>query len=175
MKGASSRALGRLALCVLAALALLGLAAAAWADGPTPTARLFLWPPSWTMVPGEVQTIDVEVREVSDLYGFQVYVHYDPTALEVAEVRLGGFLTPGFPIQTVDEDAGRIMAALAQVNPEPPKSGGGTLFSIDFIALQAGASDVSLDAENSILTDRDAQAFDVTYGPYRTFLPLVIR
>jgi len=90
------------------------------------------------------QTIDiaVQVQDVEDLYGIDILMEYDATALEVldmdstlpgVQVMLGTLLDPGFVIVNLaDNDMGRLRMAMTQLNPSTPKSGTGTLIVVRF-------------------------------------------
>ena len=94
--------------------------------------------------------IDVEVRVVRELYGADVQLRFDPAVLEVVDaddavegvqLQLDPFLDTDMVINNVvDNDAGTTWYALTQLNPSPPRSGDGRLFSLLVRRRSAGAA-----------------------------------
>jgi hypothetical protein len=186
------RRAGILRVCGLLVVSLaLGLAAPAQAAPPA--CRLVLAPAQAAIAPGQDQALDVRVEQVTGLYAYQCTIEYDPAVLRVRDadpnmpgiqVRLGSFLQADFVQQnSVDEVQGRITVIVTQINPTPAVSGSGVLFSMDFIGLAPGSSAVRADRGKTIITNRDAEAFAVTYtdaeigvgSNWAVFLPLLRR
>jgi hypothetical protein len=189
---------GRRGPCLLARLSLvwlsiLGCVARAEALG----VRVDLTPATSQIRPEQMQTLSVQVHDVEELYAFQMEIQYDPAVLRVVDadhnaangiqVRLGSFLRPDLvQANTVDAEHGRILVAMTQMNPSDPVSGSGTLFCVDMVGLTAGRSPVTVDRARSILTNLDAEPFDVTYadaaievkptvpGRHAVYLPVVL-
>ena len=107
-------------------------------------------PAQRTMAAGETAEITVAVSNVTDLYGFDVLLKYDPQVLEVQDmdpnkkgiqVAQGVFLDAGLvAINSVDPVQGEIHFVMTQINPSTPKSGTGALVVVRFKAVKAGAS-----------------------------------
>ncbi|GAB4164286.1 MAG: hypothetical protein Fur0021_39840 [Candidatus Promineifilaceae bacterium] len=95
--------------------------------------------------------VAVEVTDVTDLFGFDITLTFDPTVVQVVdmnpatpdrtEVALGAFLEPGFEVRNqVDNALGTLQYVMTQVNPSPSKSGSGVLLVVRFQGIQAGAA-----------------------------------
>ena len=102
---------------------------------------------------GMTTTVEIRILGVTDLYGAEVHLMFDPTIVRVVdadlsspstvEVALGDFPYPDSVAQNVaDNTAGTIDVAVAQWDPRPPCDGDGTLCTITFEALQWGISPV---------------------------------
>ncbi len=99
---------------------------------------------------GETIDVAVAVENVTDLYGFDIAVGFDPALVEVVDldpdldgiqVALGLFLDPGFVIfNQANNELGQLRLVMTQLNPSTPKSGGGNLLVVRFRALQTGVS-----------------------------------
>ena len=117
-----------------------------WAQGTVVT----LSPLSAQVEEGDTVTVDIVVENVTDLYGAQVQLEYDPTLVTVldanenmagVQVEPGTFLSPDFIAQNeVDLTAGRISYAVSQQAPHDAVDGSGTLATITFQGEQIGVS-----------------------------------
>ena len=143
-----------------------------WADRPPVT--VVGSPNRVSLAPGETATVDITAVDVQELYAYEMYIDYNPAVVRVVDadgiaangvqVQLGDFVRPDLVITNrVDETGGRISVAVSQWNPTLPRSGTGTLFSVTFMALATGDAQIRTDVADSILTDRDAERFDVTF------------
>jgi len=116
---------------------------------------------------GETIETAVEVSSVSDLYGFDITISYDPNIVEVVDfdpdldgiqVALGLFLDPGFVIfNQADNDLGQLRLVMTQLNPSESKSGTGNLMVVRFRARQTGETPLLLVAGQ--LAQRDGTSF----------------
>ena len=102
---------------------------------------------------GMTTTVDIRILGVTNLYGAEVHLTFDPTVVRVVdadpssagtvEVALGGFPYPDYIAQNLaDNVAGTIDVAVAQIDPRSARHGEGTLCSITFEALAWGISPV---------------------------------
>jgi hypothetical protein len=101
-------------------------------------------PPDAQVVVNQNIDIAVEVENVSNLYGIDVLLEFDPQAVEVVDmdpfldgvqVQLGQFMDPGFSIiNLADNDLGRLRLAMTQLNPSDPKEGTGNIVVVTFLA-----------------------------------------
>jgi minor extracellular serine protease Vpr len=103
---------------------------------------------------GQSFNMDVRVESISDLYGFETTIRFDPAILEVVDadgskpgvqVNRGAWL-PGsahIVINNADNGAGRIDYAATLVAPAPALNGSGNLVSIPFRAKAVGSTPVS--------------------------------
>lgn len=109
---------------------------------------------------GEGAQIQVEIRivDVQDLYGADVRLAFDPALLQVidADPNTPGtqitprsdLLSPDFVIKNeADNQAGTVWYAVTQLNPTPPASGTGALFSFAFSVVGSGTATVGLDQQ----------------------------
>jgi LysM repeat protein len=110
---------------------------------------------------GSTTTVDIRIENVADMYGAEVHLNFDPALLEVVDadadmdgvqIQSGAFLSPDFVAQNnVDQAAGQINYAIAQMSPNQPVSGSGVLATVTFRGEVAGTSVVNF--TNVILSD----------------------
>jgi hypothetical protein len=133
------------ALILMVALLPVGV----WADGTTVSFE----PSSATAEIGDTVNVDVRIANVSNMYGAEVHITFDPARLQVLDDDLdtpGVQILPGsfFPktdpvfivLNEADNTAGTIDFAIALLAPESPLSGTGTLATIRFAAQMAGTA-----------------------------------
>ena len=101
--------------------------------------------------PGENFTINVNVSNVANLYGYEIHLYYNTTILDGLSVELppDHFLKPvkpyGIYIQALDiNDAynathGEVLASVILLAPEPAKNGNGTLITVTFEVTGTGS------------------------------------
>jgi hypothetical protein len=122
-----------------------------------------------TVSQGDSFAADVNISGVTDLYGFELDLNFDPTVLQATDVLEGSFLPSGgdtfFIPGTIDNTVGSVtfnadtlLSAISGVN------GGGTLLQFDFIATGVGASFLNLG--NVLLLDSSGNeiASSITNG-----------
>lgn len=113
-------------------------------------------PPSVTKVVGENAVIDLYVQDVTNLYGLDLRVSFDPTIGQVVDQDpapgtqievLYTFLSPGFVLHRETQSPAAsppncgvwcIWFAGTQLNPTPPATGSGSVARVTFFGLQAG-------------------------------------
>ena len=120
---------------------------------------------------GQSMPLPVSVADIQDLYGIEFYLRFDPAVVQVTDadpstngvqVAEGDFLSADFVARNeVDNQAGTIDYAVMQVNPNEPRSGGGTLLTIRFQGVGAGRTS-QLEVEAIVLTTRDGDVIPVT-------------
>jgi hypothetical protein len=109
-----------------------------------------------TLSLGDSFAADVNISNVTNLYGFQLDFNFNPAALHATDVLEGAFLPSGgttfFIPGAIDNNAGSVgfnadtlLSAVSGVN------GGGRLLQFDFIATGVGTS--SLNLGNVLLLD----------------------
>jgi len=101
---------------------------------------------------GSTGVVNILVEDVTDLYGFEFEITFDPTVLEVvdadpgkegAQIGAGDFLSPDWLLDnTVDNDSGTIAYALCQLSPSEPQSGDGVLATITWRGKTLGTSPI---------------------------------
>ncbi|MFQ5592822.1 MAG: right-handed parallel beta-helix repeat-containing protein [Anaerolineae bacterium] len=111
-------------------------------------------------------SVEVRIRDVTDLFAAEIMLEYDPAVLEVldadpgqsgTQIQTGTFPNPlnGFvATNQVDNGAGTVLYAVTLVNPSTPVSGTGPLAFITFRGKAPG--DSALTFQRAVLSDRDA-------------------
>jgi hypothetical protein len=176
-----------------AAAAVLALAAASGRPaGASLATTVSVTPASGTYAAGMVVQVTVRVDNVTDLYGADVQLTFDPARMEVLDANAG---LPGVQVtpkhellaaglvaqQTADNTAGTIDYAVTQVDPAPPASGSGALFAFDARMLTTGTVDITV-TEHELATKgadvipADASGASYTIVPaHRVYLPFTSR
>lgn len=137
--------------------------------GQNTEATLRVLPPALEITAGQTVDIAVAVEDVTELYGFDIAVAYDPAIVEVMDLdpeedgiqlALGVFLDPGFVIfNQADNSLGQLRLVMTQLSPSTPKSGDGNLVVIRFRGRQTGQTPLLL------LTGELAQRDGTTFEP----------
>ncbi len=145
---------------------------------------------------GELLTVTLQLEQVSNLFGVDVQLTFDPSILQVedadpdtrlVQITPGGFPDLGPPdmklgmvfTNTVDNEMGVLEYAVGLLQDTPPAVGSGTLCTITFQAKALGYS--ALDIILADLADPEAQLFDnvitvngsILIPKYRVYLPLI--
>jgi len=109
---------------------------------------------SYTVTVGQEFTVPVRIANVSNLYGADVRVAFDPAVLQGVSVVGGGFLNyPNWVIRQGFYGPGPwcpsqcAWYALTQLRPALPVSGSGVLAYVTFRALQPGTSPLTVLAQ----------------------------
>ena len=136
------------------------------AQGPT----VVIKPPSGEVAVGATTTVDIYIEDVTNLYGAEVHLTFDPALLEVADadpgmagvqIQAGTFLNPYFPAQNiVDQAAGKIDFAISQGPNDQPVSGSGVLATVTFQGKAAGTSAINF--VSVILADNEGEPINAT-------------
>jgi hypothetical protein len=107
-------------------------------------------PSSKTITNGDEVTLDVNVTGISDLFGFEMSISYDPSVLQYESILSdASFLkTGGGSTFSVDPDSGvpGFLDSFSMVRyfPSSGVSGSGTLFQIKFKAIGTGNSEIKI-------------------------------
>jgi hypothetical protein len=141
----------QMTIALLVCLSGLRQATTIWAQG---AATVRPDPTSLEIGTENTSTVDILVEDVTDLYGFEFEITFDPTVLEVVDadpdeegvqIGAGDFLSPDWTLEnTVDNDNGTIAYALCQMNPSPPQSGDGILATITWRGKAVGTSPIQV-------------------------------
>lgn len=109
-------------------------------------------PAAATIAPGQIVSISIKVDNVSNLFGAEVHLAFNPNVLEVidsdagqagVQITNGGMLAPDFVTQNqADNTIGTIDFGVAQIG-RPAVSGSGTLAIISFRGKAAGPSPIT--------------------------------
>lgn len=113
-------------------------------------------PPSISVSAGDTFSLDVFITNVTDLYGYQFDVSFDPGVLSAQAITEGSFLTTGgstfFITGLIDNPVGLIsFTANTLLGPDPGVTGSGALALVEFSAIGTGTSFVNL--SNVVLLD----------------------
>ncbi len=155
---------------LIACVVLVCLLAPSAALSQAPRPALGFWP-GFTFLPvGHTAEVQVRATSFVGLYGCEVEVQYDPTALEIQDadpntegiqVRVGDVFSAGrvfVALNAVDPQEGVVRFAATLLEPEPPIHGSATLFYVRFKALRPGPTLIRFG--QVILVDRGAQTID---------------
>ncbi|MEJ5312373.1 MAG: LysM peptidoglycan-binding domain-containing protein [Anaerolineae bacterium] len=153
----------RFSLWISMALAVVMLTA--WANGAfaQSTALVKIIPNEATISVGQTIEMAVQVENITNLYGVEMLIRFDPTLLEVVDAdpnKPGTQIAPGeFLRSGLDGDNavidGTINYAMQQVSPTPPASGSGVLVRITFRGTGSGTADIRI--EDLYLSDQAGQ------------------
>jgi hypothetical protein len=150
-------------------LLLLALPLGALAQGRT---QLYLLPPGGQVTTGEPVAIEVIAEGVSNLYGAEIHLRFDPALVQLqdSDPQADGVqLTPGSLLDTsqgfvvaneIDNQAGTAVFAVTLVNPAPAVEGGGVVAQVTLMPLQPGPLRIEL--ESAKLVTKDLQTLDVS-------------
>jgi len=106
---------------------------------------LYVDPPSTVVVVSTQFTVTVNVAEVTDLYGWEFNMTFNPALLECKGVTEGPFLkktgkTTFFIIGEIDNVAGKIRVGCLITDPPPGVDGSGILAEVTFHCKAVGNS-----------------------------------
>jgi hypothetical protein len=143
-------------------LALVGLGImweTTWAE---PAASLLWLNPAVASAPvGNATVLDLQLSDITNVYGAQMELAFDPTVLEV----VGSAVTPGTCPQpdfvvtnTADNVAGTIDYAVTQLNPTPPCDGGVAASIERLCKLEHAGTTVSI--TSSLISDPDGMSIE---------------
>jgi hypothetical protein len=113
-------------------------------------------PASPTASVGDIVAVTVNVSNITDLFAFQFDINFNPAVLSAQSITEGAFLPSGgstlFLPGSIDNIAGTIaFNADTLIGFVPGVSGGGTIATMDFLAIASGLS--SLDLANTFFLD----------------------
>jgi len=141
-------------------------------------ATVFASPAGVPLDAGDTLQVAIRITDVTDLYAFDLEVHFDPATIEVTSVDLGTFLDSGIEFSSIDQVEGIISFANTQTNPSVPKSGEGDLILINIKALES-MEEVHLRITKAVLSDRNGFLIPCqvinSRDDYRVYLPLILR
>ena len=126
-----------------------------------------------TIHAGDTFTLDLSAADVYDLAGWQFDITFDPSVLEVLEVKEGEFLKTGggttfFQKGSIDNATGKITKLSSARLSEVGVSGTGTLLSVTFTAKAGGETRLSVhNVQLGSITGRI-----ITAGPHKVLLTI---
>jgi hypothetical protein len=110
---------------------------------------------------GDQFTVDIKIDDVLDLYGFVYKLEYNPNILNGKSIT-SSFLD-GEPMilkNETDNEIGKIEFVITSLNPAVPKTGSGTLATINFQVN--GVGDSILNLYDTQIADRSAKSIEHT-------------
>jgi adhesin HecA-like repeat protein len=134
-------------------------------------------PTSQSVIAGTDFTVDVNISNVSNLYGYQFDLTFNPNVLEAVSSSEGTFLAQGgstFFIPGTNDNVGGTVSATADtlLTAVNGANGSGELVAFTFDALKAGTS--SLNIVNETLLDSNLNVIiDSTTSGLATVTPAV--
>jgi hypothetical protein len=152
-------------------------------------ATLYLDPLAATVPAGGSTTVEIRVDGVSDLYGLQLQVSFDPTLVEVVDADSdtpGTQITPGacpaadfIVVNEASNGSGLVTYAVTALNPTPPCASAGLVASIELHTLASGTSALQFDdwilaTRDGIEIETNAQGGTLVTSVPDVFLPLVV-
>ena len=130
------------------------------------TAILSVDPPTSTALVGETFTINVTITDVSNLFGWQVLMHFDPNVLQVDNVTEGPFLgstgNETVFLTNINNDEGYLVVGGVFMAPFPEEgvTGNGILTTIVFNAASYGTTTLEFDKDEYFSYLREIRWFD---------------
>lgn len=128
-----------------------------------PSVDLLLVPNASTVTQGEQLTIQVEIKDVTDLKGASIDLNFDSTYLQYVSAQDGGFIPDVDSVveDYVDNTAGILSLDIAGLGDTAYATGSGTLMSIIFDTMNPGNTQITFG-----LTDlRDKENQSISHDP----------
>jgi general secretion pathway protein D len=106
--------------------------------------QLHFEPATTTLKPGDTTTLGLAISNVNDLFSIPLMIHYDPSVIQVEEVRNGGFLSGGTQeiavVQRIDQQKGEVVVSATRQPNTPGVSGTGTVLGLVLRAVGPGTA-----------------------------------
>ncbi|HEV2616205.1 MAG TPA: cohesin domain-containing protein [Candidatus Acidoferrales bacterium] len=127
------------------------------ATSPAATTSLQFQPAAISLKPGDTMTVGLAVDNAHDLFSIPLLLKYDPSVIEIEDIRNGGFLSGGTQeiavVEQVNQQQGQAVVSATRRPNTPGISGTGTLLGIVIKALAPGTSQLQVVQVNA----RDSQ------------------
>jgi outer membrane protein assembly factor BamB len=145
-----------LVLCLLMSLVFVGFTLNSSSVSAQQETTIYIDPTPVTANVCENFTVALNVKDVADLYCWQVKLSFDPDLLECLGATEGPFLPPPtiFPPPIIDNDAGTVYMCCSEEMTPSGQSGSGTLTTITFHCTGIGGS--ALHLHDTILLNSSA-------------------
>ncbi|MDI6904741.1 MAG: cohesin domain-containing protein [Candidatus Bathyarchaeia archaeon] len=111
------------------------------------TTTVYVLPSTSIVAVGQTFIVEIKIYEVSDLYGWEFRLRWNPNLLDVVDVTEGNFLKQGgdtFFAKKANNTAGNILVDCTLLGNVPGVSGNGTLATVEFYAEVQGESILDL-------------------------------
>jgi hypothetical protein len=129
-------------------------------------------PATLALAPGEVADVAIRLENAQDVYGIDVRAAFNPAIVEIVDadpatdgVQMfeGAFPQPDLvALNAADNAAGTLRYVVTQVNPTPPATGAGVVFSFQVRARAGGAGELAIPLVE--MSDRDGNLLAVNTG-----------
>jgi general secretion pathway protein D len=139
---------------------------------PAQATLISVVPSASTITQGQSFSVDIRVSGVSDLYGFEFDLGFNPSILSATSIIEGAFLALGGPTLwfpgTIDNSGGTISYTADSLQSiVPGVNGDGILASVNFTALATGSSELTI----SGVTLLDSALADISFdNPQNTHI-----
>jgi hypothetical protein len=161
----------RIALIAIALLGAMLLVSLPVSKGFAQSTTILIQPSESAVDVDDTVTVDIQIKDVTDLYGVDVRLSFDPTLLEVqdadgnptngVQIQGGSFPAPDFVVKNeADNSAGTIWYAVSQMSPTEPVSGSGIAASVTLKGLAGGTSSVAFTYQK--IVERDGEQIPAT-------------
>jgi len=139
-------------------------------------AKLYVDPPSIidiTKTPGTNFIVNINVKDISDLFGYVFKLFYNTTLLNVTTVDIGPFFSNPFPWHNeTNEELGYVYYAVSMpTGSQVGVSGSGTLLTISFNVTSTGETSLDL-CTLEILNSKNK---DIPHIPYDGYFSNILR
>ncbi|MGH9780462.1 MAG: cohesin domain-containing protein, partial [Candidatus Acidiferrales bacterium] len=127
------------------------------ATSPGAATSLQFQPAAISLKPGDTMTVGLAVDNAHDLFSIPLLLKYDPSVIEIEDIRNGGFLSGGTQeiavVEQVNQQQGQAVVSATRRPNTPGISGTGTLLGIVIKAIAPGTSQLQVVQVNA----RDSQ------------------
>jgi hypothetical protein len=113
----------------------------------SPLTTIYVDPRTSTVIVAQVFTINIKISEVTDLYGWELKLKWNPMLLDALDVTEGNFLKNEgntYFIKQINNTNGYLLAACTLIGDRPGVNGSGTLASVSFHTETEGTSALDL-------------------------------
>jgi hypothetical protein len=104
------------------------------ASGPGVATQLRFNPAQVTLKSGDTEIVGISIEGANDLFSIPMLLKYDPTVIQITEVRDGGFLSGGTQavaiVQRIDAQKGEVMVSCTRGPHTAGVNGSGTILGL---------------------------------------------
>lgn len=116
-------------------------------------------------------TVDVRIKNATNLRSFAIKVGFDPVLLEVKNAQLGAFFPPGvIPTVLINNVEGYATISASLPPQDPSLNGDGVMVTINFHVKDLGFCDITLYDTSLINAWGDSIPHDVAYGYFNNLM-----
>lgn len=105
-----------------------------------PVTSVYVDPQTQKAAYNKLFSVNVNVTDVVDLYGFELKLQYDPALIDAVSITLGSVLNPPTTIieEEINETMGFLLFSAFSIGLAPPANGNGVLATLVFNATPGG-------------------------------------